>query len=288
MKTLSGWMGRAMLAAAAGCLAAGGALAHIKNEASQFPDIEFSAARYDIVVLVGAGIIPQTPVFEPDSPLSRHDLAAWVALARGLGTGGETPDVDALAAAALEHGAVESLDGNATYSELNALFFDGSLSVDEPGRTPTRGEAASFIADQLPTEAGHALLESLDLQIGATGAVTSVRTEGGEGHGAAYVITVGGTDLPMYAHGRVANGPVDLLQWNGREVRRSFVREGDHGPMWIYLEAEPREETAAPAMAATPQTESGPPPVDRKLMYWLVAGVVVLGLALFVRRRRSH
>ncbi len=285
---ISGRMVRAMLAALAGCLAAGAASAHIKNEASQFPDIEFSAARYDIVVLVGAGIIPQTPVFEPDSPLSRHDLAAWVALARGLGTGGETPDVDALADAALAHGAVESLDGNATYSELNALFFDGSLSVDEPERTPARGEAASFIADQLSTEAGHALLESLDLQIGPTGAVTSVRTEGGEGHGASYVITVGGTDLPMYAHGRVANGPADLLQWNGREIRRSFVRDGDDGPMWIYLEAEPREEAAAPAMSAAPQVESGPPPVDRKLMYWLVAGVVVLGLALFMRRRRSH
>lgn len=288
MKILSGWMCRAMLAAVAGCLAAGGAFAHIKNEASQFPDIEFSAARYDIVVLVGAGIIPQTPVFEPDSPLSRHDLAAWVALARGLGTGGETPDVDALADAALEQGAVESLDGDATYADLNALFFGGSLSVDEPGRTPTRGEAASFIAEQLPTEAGLALLESLDLQIGATGAVTSVRTEGGEGHGASYVITVGGTDLPMYAHGRVANGPVDLLQWNGREIRRSFVRDAGDGPMWIYLEAEPREEAAAPAMSAAPQVESGPPPVDRKLMYWLVAGVVVLGFALFMRRRRSH
>lgn len=289
MKILSRGICRAVLCAAAGCLAAGGAFAHIKNEASQFPDIEYSDARYDIVVLVGAGIIPQTPVFEPESPLSRHDLGAWVALARGLGTGGETPDVDALAEAALEHGAVESLDGNATYADLNALFFGGSLSVDEPGRTPTRGEAASFIADQLPTEAGLALLESLDLEIGATGAVTSVRTEGGEGRGASYVITVGGTDLPMYAHGRVANGPVDLLQWNGRNIRRSFVRDAGDGPMWIYLEAEPREETtAAPAMAATQPAESGPPPVDRKLMYWLAAGVVVLGLALFMRRRRSH
>ncbi len=34
------------------------AVAHIKNEASQFPDIEFSYARFDIVLLVGAGIIP--------------------------------------------------------------------------------------------------------------------------------------------------------------------------------------------------------------------------------------
>ena len=43
------------------CCVAGSALAHIKNEASQFPDIEFSESRFDIVVLVGAGIILYGP-----------------------------------------------------------------------------------------------------------------------------------------------------------------------------------------------------------------------------------
>lgn len=288
MKIFGCRMAKSILVAAAGCLVAGSVLAHIKNEASQFPDIEFSDARYDIVVLVGAGIIPQTPVFEPDSPLSHHDLAAWVALARGLGTGGETPDMDALADAALEHGAVESLEGSATFGDLNALFFDGRLAVEDPDRTPTRGEAASFIADQLETEPGRTLLESLDLRSGTTGVVTAVRSEQGGGHGVSYVVIVDGTALPMYAHGRVANGPVDLLQWKDREIRRSFVHGTGDEAMWIYLEAEPREEAAAPAVAGTPQPANGPPPVDRKLMYWLVAGVVVLGLALFLRRRRSH
>jgi hypothetical protein len=87
---------RAISAFAAGLmLLSGSALAHIKNEATQFPDIEFSDARFDIVVLVGAGIIPETPVFEPDKRLSRLELATWVALAEGLLPGGETPDIDA-------------------------------------------------------------------------------------------------------------------------------------------------------------------------------------------------
>lgn len=288
MKTCMRRMVKTILVLAAGCLAAGGALAHIKNEASQFPDIEFSDARFDIVVLVGAGIIPETPVFEPDRALSRRDLAAWVALTRGLGEGGETPQVDALAAAALEQGAVDSLEGAASYADLNALFFDGGLSVAEPGRTPTRGEAASFIAGQLDTAAGRRLLETLGLRAGATGVVTSVRSEPSD-HGVSYVVTVGDTPLPMYLHGRVANGPVDLLQWENLEVRRSFVRAaGDHD-MWIYLEAKPRETTAAAAAAPGAQEAApAPPPVERTLMYWLIAAVVVLGLALFMRRRRSH
>ncbi len=74
-----------------GSLTVGIAAAHIKNEASQFPDIEFSDARFDIVVLVGAGIIPETPVFEPDAPFSRFDLATWAALAENLGVGGKPP-----------------------------------------------------------------------------------------------------------------------------------------------------------------------------------------------------
>lgn len=279
---------KSVLFLAAGCLAAGNALAHIKNEASQFPDIEFSDARFDIVVLVGAGIIPETPVFEPDRPLSRHDLAAWAALARGLGSGGETPDVDALADAALEQGVIESLEGAATYADLNALFLDGQVSVEEPNRTPTRGEAASFIADRLQTEAGRRLLQSLGLQSGATGVVTAVRSESGD-HGVSYVVTVGDTLLPMFRHGRVANGPVDLLQWEDREIRRSFVRATGDEDMWIYLEAEPRQTTAATGAPSGTQGEmQETSPVERTLMYWLIAAVVVLGLALFLRRRHSH
>ena len=93
---------RGALALLGCCLFISTAFAHIKNEASQFPDIEFSEARFDIVVLVGAGIVPETPVFEPDKPLSKRELATWVVLAAGLGSGGETPDPQALAAAALD------------------------------------------------------------------------------------------------------------------------------------------------------------------------------------------
>ncbi len=113
------------------------AAAHIKNEASQFPDIEYSDARFDIVLLVGAGIIPETPVFEPDAPFSRGDLATWAALAGDLGAGGETPDTETLAAVALERGLVESIDGQATYEEINKIFFRGQLTPDRPAATPT-------------------------------------------------------------------------------------------------------------------------------------------------------
>lgn len=282
------------------------AFGHIKNEASQFPDIEYSDARFDIVMLVGAGIIPETPVFEPDKTLSRRELAAWVALSRGLKPGGETPDTAALADAAREAGLVDPLDGDATFGDLDALFFGGEAEIGDPDAVPTKAEAASFIASHLQTPAGLDLLESRGLEPGNTGVVASVETREGH-HGNVYVITVGETGLPMDAHGRVANGPTDLLQWEGRLVRRSFLRRGE-SPVWTYLEAQPPAAAAAAdaplsdaagGAAGAAETPPGPgpvagspgdaasPPVDRRLLVILVAAVVILGFVLFFRRRRS-
>lgn len=282
------------------------AFGHIKNEASQFPDIEFSDARFDIVMLVGAGIIPETPVFEPDKTLSRHELATWVALSRGLGAGGENPDTAALADAALEAGIVSSLEGEATFHELNTLFFGGEAEVAHPEEIPTKADAAGFIAAHLDTGAGLALLESRGLEPGATGGVAAVATREGH-HGSVYVITVGDTTLPMDQHGRVANGPTDLLQWEGRTVRRSFTRPGGDSAVWTYLEAQPvgadaaaeappPGEAGAGAGAVEAPPASGPPAegpgdaaaqgVDRRLLLGLVVAVVLLGFALFFRGRR--
>lgn len=278
----------------AGLLACANVLGHIKNEATQFPDIEFSAARFDIVVLVGAGIIPETPVFEPDKALSNEELASWVALAQGLGRGGENPDTAALAAAALERGIVNSLAGDASVADLNRLFFDGNLGIEAGERTPTKAEAASFIATALGSEVGKALLERRNLVAGVSGDVTEVALEQGH-HGNVYVLTIGGTKLQMDEHGRVANGPTDLLQWEGRSVRRSFIRgSGDHA-QWMYLEAEPRRAApadAAPAATGTVTSELvaaavEEPAADRSVFYWLVAVAVILGAVLFFQRRRS-
>ena len=262
-------------------------LAHIKNEASQFPDIEFSGSRFDIVVLVGAGIIPETPVFEPDKLISKRELAVWAALAAELGSGGETPDSASLADSALNHGLVDSLDGDATIADLNMAIFEGALAVENAGNVPTKAEAATFIANQLRMDAGMALLNRKGLRVGSTGVVWAVETSDSHHGAVTYIITIEGTRLPMYSHGRVANGPVDLLQWQGRTVSRSFVRGEGHSAMWTYLETEQIKELVAEKPTAVVETSLEPPPADRKLLYGLAAAVVVLGLALFFRRARQ-
>ena len=266
------------------------ALAHIKNEETQFPDIEFSDARFDIVLLAGAGVIPETPVFEPDQPLSRLDLAAWVALAEGLAEGGETPNVEALAQAALDASEVTSLEGDATFGELATAFFKGQVQAETAGDTPTKAAAAQFVAAHLSTAVeGTTLLDRRGITLGPTGPVALVESERTADGDNAYFVTIGETRAPVYVHGRVANGPTDLLAWEGRTVRRSFTRQIGDNTFWVYLEAEP----LAAASAVPPPTEEAAPapessPMSNGLFYGLVAAVVVLGIILFSRRRRSH
>jgi hypothetical protein len=267
------------------------AWSHIKNEGSQFPDIEFSEARFDIVVLVGAGIIPETPVFEPDKPLTRIELATWAALSNNLAEGGETPDTDALARAALEQGLISALEGQATYAEINDLFFAGQLQL-EPAQAeavPSKAEAAGFIASRFNTTEGTSLLEKRGLQPGPTGSVQQVESRSNPDGGSSYFITVGTTTLPMYAHGRVANGPTDLIQWQGRVIRKSFIRKQADVSLWMYLEAEPVQIAAMGPQEATgtaDQDLQDAIQTDHTLLYGLIAGVVVLGVLLFFRRKR--
>ena len=273
-------------------LVSAGLSAHIKNEASQFPDIEFSDARFEIVLLVGAGIIPETPVFEPDINLSRTDLASWGALAWGLGEGGETPDIRALARTALEQGLIETLDGDATFGDIDNVLFEGRLAPDEASAVPTKAQAASFIAANLTTALdGETLLQRRGMRTGPVGEVTAVESRMNPNGGSSYYITLAGETYPLYTHGRVANGPTDLIQWQGRNVTKSFLRDLGELTLWIYFEAEPVQlNTSAmnPAVALDESTgEEAQIQTSHTLLYGLIIAVLVLGVILFFRSKRS-
>lgn len=214
-------------------------MAHIKTDGSQFPDIKSSDARFDIVVLVGAGIIPETSTFEPKKKLSRTDLAAWGALQAKLVEPGEgKPDINALAKAALDKGLVKSLEGDATYAEINTLFFQGKYDAANADVVPTRADAARYIAAGLVAPAGASLLEKCGWMVGPTGAVAKVETKTNADGGESYLITIGDMTMPMFTHGRVGNGPSDLAKWPNRTVRRSFMRHQGEVAVWTYLESE--------------------------------------------------
>lgn len=213
--------------------------AHILTEISQFPDIKTSDARFDIVLLVAAGIVPETAEFGPDKNLNRTDLAAWGAHAASLlGKTADKPDINALARAALEQGLVKSLDGDATYADLNSLFFDNQSVPDQPDAVPSRAQAASYIAKGLSAPVAGSLLEKIGLQAGPTGEVVKVESRANPDGSSSTFLTIGETSLPVYTHAKVGNGPSAIAKWKGLVARRSFVRKLGDITVWMYLEAE--------------------------------------------------
>jgi hypothetical protein len=214
------------------------AIAHIMTDTTQFPDIKSSDARFDVLVLVGLGIIPETTTFEPERKLSRFDLAVWAAMDAKLGPEGEKPDVTALANAAKEKGLVMILEGDATYDDINTLFFQGKHDASQATSVPTRGQAASYILAGLVSPIGAAALEKKGVAVGPTGTVSAVEEKTNPDGGTSFMITIGDKTMPMYTHGRVGNGPSDLAKWKDRIVRRSFVRKLGDVSVWQYLESE--------------------------------------------------
>jgi hypothetical protein len=235
----------------AGAMAANVA-AHIMTDTTQFPDMKASDARFDVMVLVAAGIIPEKGPFGADEPLMHQDLAVWSALALGLqNKTGEQAGTAELARRALEQGLVTSLEGQATYAEIDTVLFQGGFAHEHPDEVPSRGAAAAYIVAGLADAAGTPLMEKLSLQYGPIGKVTSVESRKNPDGGSSVYITVAGTALPVYVHGRVGNGPADLKQWQGRTVRRSLIRKQGEFAVWLYLEAE------AGAAGAGESTEHG-------------------------------
>ena len=222
--------------------------AHILNETSQFPDIKSSEARFDIVLLVGAGVIPETPQFEPEKKFSRADLAAWAAQTAGLLKSADKPDMKALATAALEQGLVTSLEGDATYADINTIFMQGKGATAQAEAIPTRAQAASYLVAGLATQVAGSLLEKTAVLPGPTGVVTSIESKTNPDGGSSQFLAIGDTSLPVYTHAKVGNGSSSLAKWKGLTVRRSYIRKMGDISVWLYLEAETvAGQTAEPA-----------------------------------------
>lgn len=216
-------------------------LAHTDNETSLFPDISDHEARYDILMLAAMGIIPESNQFQPDVVLPRRDLAIWGMLAARQGVMTET-DTEQLAEIALRQNIIDSLEGSASYDDINNVLFLGSLAPDRGDANPTRAEAVSYIVANLEREIqGGSLLTKLGMQKGPTGKVDKVESKMNPDGSSTFYVTIAGISNPFYIHGKVANGPVDLVQWQDREVVRSVIRKFPGFALWVYLEAKEME-----------------------------------------------
>lgn len=267
------------------------AFAHIESAKTQFPDLESSPQASDVMFLVGLDVIPQTPVYEPDQKLSLKDLASWAALAGNLGVGGETPNIDQLAQKAENKGLVSSLNGTATYQDINKAIFQGqlSLSTSKAKESPTKAQAAAFVMAHVKDKInGKSLMDRKGAGTGPSGKVTKV-TINGKGDDAPTDFEIGGKTYHIYEHAKVMNGPVDLSQWEGLSVNRSVMMNENGQPSITYLETSAAN--SGNATAATNSSNSANQQTHQKtgvpswVFYVLIIIIVILAIVIFGARR---
>jgi hypothetical protein len=121
-------------------------LAHVTNEKTLYDNIQYSKAMEQIVYLRGLNVIPQekgVSLYKPTELLSKKDLAFWAA--SFLGMGDKNAKREDLEQAAVKKGIVHNLDGNATFADVNQAYFNGKAPVQNPDKTLTREDFATFM-----------------------------------------------------------------------------------------------------------------------------------------------
>jgi hypothetical protein len=197
--------------------------AHVANEKTLYDDIEFSQAKEEIVYLRGLDVIAYehgTKLFKPQDKLKKADVAFWAASFKGLG--GHDAKTEDLQKAAVENGLIDSLEGNATYADLNMAYFDGKAPVEKPESELTREDFALFMGQFLKEKVdGKTLFDMAGVEPGPTGVIekVTVKEEGeGEKKTKIYWFTFEGKDYKVSPHPKMLYGPVDLTQWEGKKV----------------------------------------------------------------------
>jgi hypothetical protein len=201
------------------------------NDQNLYEDIQFVQAKDDLMRLSGIGVIANdhgVPLFRPQDMLTRMDLAYWAG--SFLQPGGHETAADSMdvAKAALAQGVVSSLQGNATYGDVNRAYFQGQAKVDHPDSELSREAFVLFMAPYLHTRInGGTLYETAGYSMGPTGTVETVTnqdtTDANGKLSKKYEMKINGKSYALTAHPKVLNGPVSPSFWQGKLIKESWL-----------------------------------------------------------------
>ena len=227
---------RYVVVVALACVLAGlrapAASAHIVHPGNAFSDIGLSAYKDEIVYASRLGLIAgeeSGDVFRPGEPLRRADLAHWAAAFNGLA---EADDAEAAGQAALTGGLVDTLEGNATYGDINRAVFRGRLTLENGGTYPadreaTREQYAAFVVAFASTQVdGKRLEERAGLAAGPAGIV---KAESDPDAAFGYKLTIGGRAWTLSPHPRIVHAPGDPALWDGLQLAASWISDDGEG-----------------------------------------------------------
>jgi len=215
-------------------------MAHVTNEKTIYDDIEFSKAKKEIVYLRGLNVIAYEKgahLFKPQDTLTKADLAYWVGTFHKLG--GHETTKEEMQKLAIEKGYIDSLEGNATYADINIAFFAGKAPVEQPDAELTKEEFALFMGRFLTEEVeGKTLFDKAGYEPGPSGTIEQVSfVMEGEGEKAYKVFTykINGETVQVSKHPKILYGLVDLSAWEGKQIATSWMMTGENGKKEVQI-----------------------------------------------------
>lgn len=199
------------------------AFAHISNEKNIYDDIQYSKVQEQIVILRTLGALA-APVgvnlFSPQAKLTRAELAYYIATFDNLAD--DTAKEADFQKAAVQKKLIVSLDGNATYQEVNNAFFGGKAPMTNGINELTHEDYVNYLSEFLTEKVdGKTLYDLAGATPGPTGVLNDVKIIK-DVREDQYFLTINGTNYKMHPHGKVLNGPVDLMAWIGKKVDQSI------------------------------------------------------------------
>lgn len=270
----------------------------ITNEKTLYDDLEFTTVQKEVVFLRALGVLSgeDTNVFRPQDQLTKEDLAFFSSRFHHYAGHGESKEtaIDL----ALENKLVDSIEGNATYADVNNAYFEGRASVEHPESELTREEFVVFMAQFLTeTIDGKTLFGMKEWELGPTGIIEAVGYEIIDDEEEAYkeyTITIEGETFPVSDHGRVYQGPIDLSAWEGKRVEESWLTNTDDGKKQLSIlvaksDQFTHEEIADTEieMDETVASESSSNSGGFPFLPVIVGSVLMIIVVVFIFRRRN-
>lgn len=208
------------------------ASAHIVNDQNLYEDLQYSKAKSEIVYLTGLGVIPYehgTMLFSPKDKLTRAELGFWAGSFYKLKEQGAPHDK--YAAAALEKGLLSTLEGNATFDDVNRAFFQGKIQVENPQEEVSREEFALFVYEHRNEKVDDkSLYDHAGLVSGPAGTVEKVTVQDKTPQ-----LKLGDRELTLSSHPRVLNASVDPATWEGRTLEQSWLKTADDQKEQLHI-----------------------------------------------------
>jgi hypothetical protein len=258
------------------------AQAHLSVEDRFYEDIEFSKAKEQIVLLRGLNVIAHdngAKVYMPQKKLSKADLAYWSAAFGKLHEAGASRGT--FERAAVERKLVDTLEGIATYRDINQAYFNGEALVDDNDQEVTREQFALYMGQFLTQSVdGKTLYERAGLIPGPAGLIDKVITQADTGQ---FQILVQGAAYTLGEHPVIVHGTTDLGAWSGLSIGLSWLAKEDGHRVVGILQMTDSPMAIKKEDAIQPSDPGGPP----MLVIVGILFAIILGVQLYLKEKRK-